>query len=283
MYLAISEDTDYAHAGQIVNVYASLSESVTLEAISASFMSRYSQNLDETDFDGLLDTMFMNLFGYSQGEIDSLRATEAGANGFAYWVNELQNNQDVININTLAIALLNGAAESDQTRGISSTEFTQLGNQYSRVYGENMLEGQITETPDLGSTDEVADITSFTFTNGYITNTGSSDIIIKDVGLDLSGTVNIDGYAVTMSYGGTFEQGLYFNANANGQIVSETIPGMNLPDITISSDDEYLVPFYDSLPTTEYADYPGASGSFSGEITLITTAGVLTEDINIIL
>jgi len=75
----------------------------------------------------LLDQMFISLFGYTQAQVDELRATEAGAAGFQYWADEIANNSDMININTLAIALLNGAVAAEAAgNGTDGTKAAEL-------------------------------------------------------------------------------------------------------------------------------------------------------------
>jgi hypothetical protein len=101
-----------------VATYANLAETITLETISSGIMatSPLKGAFDGLPTADLLDQMFISLFGYTQAEMDALKATEAGAAGYQYWINELANNSDMINVNTLAIALLNGAAAADATK-----------------------------------------------------------------------------------------------------------------------------------------------------------------------
>lgn len=112
-----------------VATYANYADSITLETISAGIMATSPlkaafAGLPTAD---LLDQMFISLFGYTQAQVDELRATEAGAAGFQYWADEIANNSDMININTLAIALLNGAVAAEAAgNGTDGTKAAEL-------------------------------------------------------------------------------------------------------------------------------------------------------------
>lgn len=109
-----------ANTGKPVNnadvaKYAAFNEAVTLETISAMIMleSPLKPALEIMPLEDVVYQMFKSVFGYTETQLDAIKATEAGKAGFQYWVDELKNNGDVVNVNTLAIALLNGAAEAD--------------------------------------------------------------------------------------------------------------------------------------------------------------------------
>jgi hypothetical protein len=99
-----------------LTTYINLTDKLTLETISSSIMS-YSplktayEKLDISEF---LELQFSTIFGYTSEEIDAIKKTEEGFLGFKYWENELINNSSMININTLAIALLNGATVAEK-------------------------------------------------------------------------------------------------------------------------------------------------------------------------
>src|SRR5574344_1107998 len=112
-----------ANTGKPVNnadvaKYTVFNESITLETISSMIMveSPLKTALEIMPLEEVVEQMFMSVFGYTETELDAIKATEAGEAGFQYWVNELKNNGNVVNVNTLAIALLNGAAEADVER-----------------------------------------------------------------------------------------------------------------------------------------------------------------------
>lgn len=92
----------------------------------------------------IVKDFFKSLFNYSDEEMSVIIqeqetiASNGGIDGFAYWVNELENNSNVINVNTLAIALLNGAAQTEQQRVIdslnsSNLEINEIIDYYSNI------------------------------------------------------------------------------------------------------------------------------------------------------
>ena len=105
-------------ASSSIATYANLADTVTLGTISSSIMagSVLKAGFEIAPVADVVEQMFISLFGYTQAEMTAIRATEAGAEGFAYWTNELANNSTLINVNTLAIALLNGAGTADQAK-----------------------------------------------------------------------------------------------------------------------------------------------------------------------
>ncbi|PIF04232.1 MAG: hypothetical protein CSA86_02620 [Arcobacter sp.] len=136
LYTAVTGDAN--PTAEELNEYAGLNPSVSLEAISATLTSQSPIAFDAMPSSNLIDYMFINLFGYTQVEIDALRATEEGAAGFAYWVNELDNNP-AINVNTIAIALLNGAEAAgagDEERAINKS--ADLVAAYNEEYGSEV-------------------------------------------------------------------------------------------------------------------------------------------------
>ena len=65
-------------------------------------------------------------------------ALDGGTDGFQYWVNELVNNPTVINVNTLTIALLNGADANSFARAVNIDEVKSLINNYAKEYNMNI-------------------------------------------------------------------------------------------------------------------------------------------------
>lgn len=189
----LKANTGVANAApETVDTYAKLSSSITLETISSMIMA---DSALKPAFEGLpkadvLDQMFISLFGYTQAELDALKATEAGAAGYEYWINELNNNPNMINVNTLAIALLNGAAPADEAKAkdlvaadlvvyeayIDNGSGTEGETQYLTV-GQDKLDGTA------GNDKFVAYVAQNQ--NGQEANTlGSGDVITGGNGVD---------------------------------------------------------------------------------------------------
>lgn len=166
-----------------VNKYAGLSESVSLEAISATITGDSPINFAKMPVNDLLNYLFVNLFGKTQAEVDALRATTEGAAGFQYWADEIANNPQVINLNTLAIALLNGA-EAAEANG-KGTDATNAAKK---------VEGSVADYnaayPDSGNPSETEGQT-FTMTDGRDTITGKAgnDTINAFVGQNKDGAI----------------------------------------------------------------------------------------------
>lgn len=189
----LKANTGVANAApETVDTYAKLSSSITLETISSMIMADSAlkpafEGLPKAD---LLDQMFITLFGYTADELNALKATEAGAAGYEYWINELNNNPNMINVNTLAIALLNGAAPADEAKAkdlvaadlvvyeayIDNGSGTEGETQYLTV-GQDKLDGTA------GNDKFVAYVAQNQ--NGQEANTlGSGDVITGGNGVD---------------------------------------------------------------------------------------------------
>jgi hypothetical protein len=166
-----------------VNKYAGLSESVSLEAISATITADSPINFGAMPVNDLLNYLFVNLFGKTQAEVDALRATTDGAAGFQYWADEIANNPQVINLNTLAIALLNGAEAAEAN-----------GNGTDATNAAKKVEGSVADYnaayPDSGNPSETEGQT-FTMTDGrdMITGTAGNDTINAFVGQNKDGAL----------------------------------------------------------------------------------------------
>lgn len=166
-----------------VNKYAGLSESVSLEAISATITADSPINFGAMPVNDLLNYLFVNLFGKTQAEVDALRATTEGAAGFQYWADELANNPQVINLNTLAIALLNGAEAAEAN-----------GNGTDATNAAKKVEGSVADYnaayPDSGNPSETEGQT-FTMTDGRdtIIGTAGNDTINAFVGQNQNGAL----------------------------------------------------------------------------------------------
>lgn len=210
LYSALTGDASVTPAE--INTYAGLAETVTLEAISASLTADSVLNFGAMPANDLLDYMFINLFDYTQVEVDALRATEAGAAGFAYWVDELANNSTMINANTIAIALLNGAGVLDDARATAkvaadvaayeaayegSTPVTD-GSEFFLTAGVDVLEGtdgedefiaDLNQTPFAGTVSNTL-ATGDRLDGGASTDTLTAQLTIQNVGV-WSDTTNV--------------------------------------------------------------------------------------------
>jgi hypothetical protein len=176
LYSALTGDADVSSAE--LHQYAGLSESVTLESISATLTSGSVLNFSAMPVNDMLNYMFINLFGYTQAEVDALRATEAGAAGFQYWVDELANNPEMINVNTIAIALLNGAGAADDAA--AATKVASVVTTYEADY------------PDGGSSEPSVPGETYVLTEGRdnVSGTDDDDTIYGDVGQNDLGAVS---------------------------------------------------------------------------------------------
>ncbi len=130
LYSALTGDGNITSAE--INTYAGLSDTVTLEAISATLAHNAVLDFSAMPTNDLLDYMFINLFGYTHDELTAVKATTEGAAGYAYWEDQLANHADVINADTIAIALLNGAAPADQAR--AEAKVTNVVTAYDAAY-----------------------------------------------------------------------------------------------------------------------------------------------------
>jgi hypothetical protein len=142
LYIAITGDGSPTAAE--LDTYASMDENISLEAISSAIMaaSPLQAGYAGLSNESLVKSLFQAIFNLTTEEIDALEATEEGAAGFAYWVNEVENNPEV-NLSTLAIALINGADEAGQAGIAAQQDVVDLVAAYEDYAGS-------TETP--GST-----------------------------------------------------------------------------------------------------------------------------------
>lgn len=107
LYKAITGDADIT--SEELDVYAGTD--LALETISSALMQGTVGGLGLSGLapSSLVDRLYADIFGYTDAEVEAMR--DADDSGFVYWENELANNSAVINANTLAIALINGAEE----------------------------------------------------------------------------------------------------------------------------------------------------------------------------
>lgn len=270
-----------------LDMYLNLNQNIKLEVISSMMMatSPLKSTLLSQDLTTIVKEVFQSIFGYTDGQMNTIiaqqqaNALNGGVDGFQYWVNELQNNSDMINVNTLAIALLNGADATSYARAVNLSEVKSTINNYAKEYNITILIEEYVDNNPIPETSETPTTPTPNFAyiieDGIFTNTGSSDIVLTDLGIKVGGTMNVEGQNITFNMSGTLEQGFSMNSNYGNQ----HIPGFNFPDQVISTNESIYL--NDFLPTSYYEDIPGASGTMDMEISLITTIGVFTDDITV--
>ncbi len=189
LYEAITGDA--TPTAEELDVYAGLADTVTLEAISATLTSKSPLAFDAMPKEDLLDYMYMNLFSYTQSQLDAIKATPEGQAGYGYWANELDNNSDVINVNTLAIALLNGAAPADEAKATSKVaslvaDYEEYKNNAPEEVGETYT--LTSGTDNLTGTDKAdtfdAPIIQNSFAGGVSNSLSSADKLDGGAGKD---------------------------------------------------------------------------------------------------
>jgi|LSQX01.1.fsa_nt_gb Ca2+-binding RTX toxin-like protein len=226
-----------ANTGKSVNnadvaKYAAFNEEVTLETISAMIMieSPLKPALEIMPLEEVVDQMFTSVFGYTETQLDAIKATEAGKAGFQYWVDELKNNGDLINVNTLAIALLNGAAEADVARAEANVaaEYESYLNYDPEVEGQTFTLTTGNDVFELTTGDDTIIATSAT-------------LAVTDVIVDESTTDN-DTMNVTLTAAGVAAEiknveNINVNVNAfAGTAVAFDATNTTGATITMSSD-----------------------------------------------
>lgn len=129
-----------------LDTYLNLNQNIKLEVISSMMMasSPLKSTLLTKDLSTVVKEVFQSIFGYTDGQMNTIiaqqqaNALNGGVDGFQYWVNELQYNSDMINVNTLAIALLNGADEASYARAINIAEVKNAVDEYI-VFNQNII------------------------------------------------------------------------------------------------------------------------------------------------
>ncbi|XOB61319.1 hypothetical protein ACMC56_11980 [Campylobacterota bacterium DY0563] len=254
-----------------LSYYASFNENISLDVISATMMatSPISDDYAQMSTSVLVKSMFQKVFGYTDGEMDELIkgqeqvAKDGGIDGFQYWVDEIDTNPYITEAN-LAIALLNGGGEEGLKKASNVAEVKASLDEYSSYYGVDLSE-------DENSSDD-SSLVDFIINDGVITNTGSSDIIITDIGYDSEIHISAPGYNYNSEISGTYETGLV--NTTNGYTTSS--PAFDFPDITIPVDGSYVLNDY--LSDDTYLNIDGVSGYIDIEVTLITTVGSFTDE-----
>lgn len=112
----------------------------------------------------------------------------------------------------------------------------------------------------------------YDYSSGLFTNNSSSDILITDVGMKVSGNMTYEGQTLIFQMNGTVEKGIYMTSNMGNQYM----PGYNFPDEVISSHESIYL--NDFLPDQDFISVPGFSGKMDMEVSIITTVGVFTDE-----
>lgn len=129
-----------------LDTYLNLNQNIKLEVISSMMManSPLKSTLLSQDTKDIVKDLFQSIFGYTEDQMNTIIAQQeqvaldGGIDGFQYWVNELENNSTLINVNTLAIALLNGADEINYARAVNLPEVVVSVDNYSNKYDLNI-------------------------------------------------------------------------------------------------------------------------------------------------
>lgn len=194
----------------------------------------------------------------------------------------VQMAQDFIMVNLNNIGIIYQAC---YTYGITNDMITE-------ILGINGLDGEFVSSffSSNGYDGSALDGTSnsnniqYTLQNGILTNTGSSNITITDVGIDMEGTISYSMFghsdSITLDVEGTVENGMtvYMSSNSNG-VETDFIAGEDFPDERIPAYAEFdLNNFLPDDMFDSFKDIPGASGQMTMEMALITTVGTFTDE-----
>lgn len=112
----------------------------------------------------------------------------------------------------------------------------------------------------------------YDYTNGFFTNNSSSDIIVTDLGMNVSGNMTYEGQTIVFQMNGTIEKGISMTSNMG----NEYMPGFNFPDEVISPYES--MDLNNFLPNQDFISIPGFSGQMDMELSLITTIGVFEDE-----
>ena len=168
---------------------------------------------------------------------------------------------------------LNGSVEGFEPLGENELISIMLDtakapeNHVDVVYLENKLKTVESYYPDTEPQK-----TSYTIKNGTLTNTGTKDIVLTDIGFDMDGALVAHGQKLNFDIDGSIEKG--FTAIVNGEKVFNQ--GIDFQDVIIPENESYY--FNDFLPANSYANIPEVSGDMNVEVTLITTVGTFTDE-----
>ncbi len=159
LYKAVMGTTPSAEQ---LNTYAGLNEDIALEVINATMMgdSPIASGYESLTTELLVQSFFNTIFDI---EVDT------ASDGFAYWVNEVENNP-FIDASNLAIALINGADEAGQAA--LATDVASIVTAYEAAYPDGG-----TETP----TEQDGETQYLTVANDVLVGTADKDTFIADI------------------------------------------------------------------------------------------------------
>lgn len=193
-----------------------------------------------------VENIYVNVFG---------RDSDKG--GLAYWTSRLdlpQTDPDYLTTSTLMSTMLQIAKDP--------------ANYIDGAFLTNNLSDAETIYNNIGVNPEF----SYILQNGYLTNTGTTDIILKDIGMNLDGILEMDGENFTFTLKGTIEQGFTLFSNLG----NEYLESFDFPDQVISSNESFYLD--DFLPASFDEDIPDVSGIINVEVSLITSMGVYVDE-----
>ena len=225
-----------------LDMYLNLSSSIKIETISSMMMatSPLKSTLLSQDLTTIVKEVFQSIFGYTDGQMNTIiaqqqaNALNGGTDGFQYWVNELQNNADMINVNTLAIALLNGADATTYARAVNLSEVKSTINNYAKEYNLTVLieeyvdNNPIPETSETPETPETPEIPTTPTDNSNI-NIGKAIYVESKISTDDGNDGSIDWVTnftysyeneVLNKFSGEYLQTKYVY-DSNGNIIEE--------------------------------------------------------------
>lgn len=117
---------------------------------------------------------------------------------------------------------------------------------------------------------------NYIYVDGLFTNTGSTDIFVTDIGIDMQGTFNVAGYGTShLSMKGTTANG--YTIKVDGDTMH--IPGQPFPDVAVPPNE--VQDFNNFLPdhvnASDFANTEGLSGDLYMQVDIITTVGVFSD------
>lgn len=162
--------------------WVNLGSNISLEAINASMLAMSGAVVYPTSAKALVNSTFHAVFGY---------APDTTSAGFAYWVNEISTGS--VARDTLAIALLNGAADADTAKAIAivadAVSNFSAGQTYSLTTGVDNIMGTVQNDTIKGHIFNNADSAQ----SGDMINGGAgTDKLMVDMGSSSAFAVTLD-------------------------------------------------------------------------------------------
>lgn len=180
------------------------------------------------------------------------------------------------NIESLYNLLLGANVNNDMVADVLQNQYAGLtGDDVKNFFNSNKLDGNALDS-DILEADNAIESLSFIYDEGILTNTSSSSIVIEDIGFNMEGIFNYNGFgSYSFSIEGTIETG--YSISAYGS--TEYVPGSNFIDQTIPENEYFNLNNF--LPDSVYEDIADISGSSTTEYTIITSAGNFTDSTSI--